>query len=354
MAVLVTGTLLAVLGLALAVGGVWLAALGGSWYYLLSGAGLLLAGALLIARRAAALWVYAAVVLGTLVWAVWEVGLQWWDLAPRGGVLVLLGLWLLTPWVVRDLGRGTWRGAGIPLAASLVLSLGVAAYSLTQPPRLELDGSLPTAAPAPPPGEPIPAGEWHAYGRTGFGQRYAPLDRITAANVDRLERAWTYHTGDLRRPTDPLETTYEVTPLKVGDLLYLCTPHNYVIALDAETGAERWRFDPKVPDNINRQHLTCRGVSYHEAQGAPAGEACARRVVMPTADARLIALDAGTGEVCEGFGEQGAVDLWANMPNVKPGFYYSTSPPARCAGCSRPCTTICGTTTSPPSPASST
>jgi quinoprotein glucose dehydrogenase len=173
----------------------------------------------------------------------------------------------------------------------------------------------------------VPPGEWHAYGRTWFGQRYSPLDQITTENVGRLEVAWTYHTGDLRRPTDPLETTYEVTPLKVGDLLYLCTPHNFVIALDAGTGEERWRFDPKVPDNINRQHLTCRGVSYHQAQDAPAGEACARRIFMPTADARLLALDAGTGEVCEGFGEQGAVNLWANMPYVTPGFYYSTSPP---------------------------
>lgn len=326
MAVIVTGTLLAVLGLVLALGGVWLAALGGSWYYLLAGLGLVLAGALLIARRSAALWVYAALVAGSLAWAVWEVGFQWWELAPRGGLIVLLGLWLLTPWVMRGLDRARWRGAGAPLALSLVLALGVAGYSLTTPAPLERSGSLPTAdAPAPDGG--VPAGEWHAYGRTWLGQRYSPLDQITTANVDRLEVAWTYHTGDVRRPTDPLETTYEVTPLKVGDLLYLCTPHNLVIALDAETGAERWRFDPKVPDNINRQHLTCRGVSYHEAQGAPPGEACARRVFMPTADARLIALDAGTGAPCQSFGENGKVHLWANMPNVKPGFYYSTSPP---------------------------
>jgi quinoprotein glucose dehydrogenase len=173
----------------------------------------------------------------------------------------------------------------------------------------------------------VPPGDWHAYGRTAYGDRYSPLDQITTANVAQLEVAWIYHTGDLRRPTDPEETTYEVTPLKVGELLYLCTPHNFVIALDAGSGEERWRFDPRVSDNINRQHLTCRGVSYHEAENAPEGEACARRIFMPTADARLLALDAATGEPCRSFGEDGAVNLWANMPNLKPGFYYSTSPP---------------------------
>jgi len=45
---------------------------------------------------------------------------------------------------------------------------------------------------------------------------------------------------------DPKETTFEVTPLKVGSMLYLCTPHGIAIALDAATGKERWRFDPKT------------------------------------------------------------------------------------------------------------
>ena len=117
------------------------------------------------------------------------------------------------------------------------------------------------------------------------------------------------------RTTD--ETTYEVTPLKVDDSLYLCTPHNLVIALDAETGEERWRFDPKVPHSVNRQHLTCRGLSYHAAPASSQAQSCRQRLFMPTADARLIALDARTGEICPGFGDNGEVDLWANMPHVK-------------------------------------
>ena len=113
----------------------------------------------------------------------------------------------------------------------------------------------------------------------------------------------------MRRPSDPNETTYEVTPLKIDDSLFICTPHNFVIALDAETGEERWRFDPEVPDSTNRQHLTCRGLSYHASQTPVEGQACQRRLFMPTADARLIALDPETGKVCESFGENGDEDI---------------------------------------------
>jgi quinoprotein glucose dehydrogenase len=222
------------LGLALVAGGVWLTALGGSWYYVLVGIGFLLTGALLMARRAAALWVYAVVVFGTLVWAVLEVGFDWWQLAPRGGVIVLLGLWLLMPWVTNGLNRGAgarppavWRGAGVPLALSLMLAAGSAIWAFLTPSN-DLAGRLPTQESATLPADygGMPAGDWRAYGRTPYGDRYAPLDQITTENVDRLEAAWTYHTGDTRRPSDPEETTYELTPLKVGDTLYLCTPHN--------------------------------------------------------------------------------------------------------------------------------
>src|SRR3546814_19052143 len=94
------------LGLALAVGGVWLAALGGSWYYLAAAAGFLLTGALLILRRAAALGVYAAVVLGTLTWAMDEVGFAGWQLPPHGTGIVVLGLGLLAPCKPRAHGQG--------------------------------------------------------------------------------------------------------------------------------------------------------------------------------------------------------------------------------------------------------
>ncbi|MHB0776157.1 glucose/quinate/shikimate family membrane-bound PQQ-dependent dehydrogenase [Halomonas sp. WWR20] len=348
----ISGWVVGLIGLVLAVGGIWLAVLGGSGYYLFAALGFLATAGLLIKRRVAALWIYAAVLLGTLIWALWEVGLDWWSLAPRCGVIALIGVWLLTPWVTRNLGSSrarqggaSWRSAGLPLAVSLAIAAVVALMTLFTDPY-DIEGQLPAPqANQPPLQDNVPAGDWPAYGRTGFGQRYSPLDEITPENVDRLEVAWTYHTGDIRGEGDPTETTYEVTPLKVDDTLYLCTPHNLAIALDADTGEERWRFDPEVAKNINRQHQTCRGVSYYDstarntaasggsardtATGAPTQivPQCARRLYLPTADARLIALDAETGTVCQGFGDDGVVNLWANMPNLTPGFYYSTSPP---------------------------
>ncbi|MBU0836606.1 MAG: glucose/quinate/shikimate family membrane-bound PQQ-dependent dehydrogenase [Gammaproteobacteria bacterium] len=332
MAVVISGVFCIIVGLALGAGGAKVVSLGGTWYFAIVAAGFLLTGVLLLMRRRAALWVYALLMLGALGWALYEVGLDWWQLAPRGSIIAPLGLWLLTPWIAQRLGWQhfgfrAWGGAALPLMLAVVLWGAAAVYAVGHDSH-DIKGMLPPPlAEAPAMDQAVPAGDWHAYGRSQQGQRYSPLAQITPHNVERLEPVWHYQTGDLRGPDDPDETTYEVTPLKVDDSLYLCTPHNLVIALDAETGEERWRFDPEVPHSVNRQHLTCRGLSYHAAPPATEGQTCRQRLFMPTADARLIALDAKTGEVCPGFGDNGAVDLWANMPHVKEGFYYSTSPP---------------------------
>jgi quinoprotein glucose dehydrogenase len=130
--------------------------------------------------------------------------------------------------------------------------------------------TAPAAAPAANSPALPPPGEWHAYGRTGLGQRYSPLSQIQPSNIARLEVAWHYKTGDLRgRPGDPEETTFQVTPLKIGNRLFLCTPHQSVIALDATTGKEVWRFDPEIQNPLALQHLTCRGLSYRPAAASP-------------------------------------------------------------------------------------
>jgi quinoprotein glucose dehydrogenase len=317
--------LLAIFGLALGIGGLWLVSLGGSAYYVIAGIALLCAAFLTFRGSGLARWLYAAIVLATLGWALWEVGLDWWPLATRGGLVVLLGLWLLLPWALL-----TPRGR-TPLAAALIIAIVAAGVSLFMD-RHRIEGRLPEERLAAANTGNVPAGEWHQYGRTLLGQRYSPLDQINVENVGKLDVAWTYRTGDIRGPGDVPETTYQVTPLKVGDLLYVCTPHNLVIALDAATGQERWKFDPKVPPENQRQHQTCRGVSYYAAPDAASGAPCSQRIYMPTADARLIALDALKGTVCPAFGEQGTVNLWTNMPNRKSGYYYSTSPPVVAAG----------------------
>ncbi|HEY0413179.1 MAG TPA: membrane-bound PQQ-dependent dehydrogenase, glucose/quinate/shikimate family [Allosphingosinicella sp.] len=328
----------AVVGLASLAGGVWLIALGGSWYYALAGAAMVATAALLWMRRPQALLLYALLVFVTLAWAVAEIGFDWWQLAPRGDLVFLLGLALLLPSVTRRLRRteglrppAAWRGAGLPLGLSLLAAAIVGGIALASDYHT-VEGQLPGPRAAVPAGYAgVADGDWSAYGRSWYGDKWSPLRQLTPGNVGGLKVAWEIETGDRKRAGDPEETTYEVTPIKVGDTLYLCTPHNIVLALDAETGREKWRFNPHIAVSKNLQHLTCRGVSYHDtaqpgATRAGGGE-CPRRILAATNDARLIALDAATGRPCPGFGRGGAVNLWPGMPAYQEGWYQMTSAP---------------------------
>ena len=168
---------------------------------------------------------------------------------------------------------------------------------------------------------------WPSVGGDVGGSRYSPLIQIAPHNVTDLEVAWTYHTGDIAdgkegRPRG----AFEATPILADGTLYLCSPTNRVIALDAETGAERWVHDPDV-DRTAPWGYTCRGVAHWRDRRAPEGAACARRIFTATSDARLIALDAVTGSPCADFGRGGAVDLRAGLGQVDDGEVKVTSPP---------------------------
>ena len=341
------GVLLLLMGLALLAGGIKLSQLGGSLYYLIAGIGFALSGVLLLALRRNALGLYGLVLLGSTLWALWEVGLDWWQLVPRLSLWFALGVVLLLPWARRPLrGQPGKLNTGL-LSLAVVLSGATAVASqFTHPGEIKgelgRDGSeLSNTAPA------MPDGDWQAYGRTEFGDRYSPLRQITPNNVHKLEEAWRIRTGDLPTDNDPVELTNENTPLKVNGKLYACTAHSKVLALDPDTGAEIWRFDPQIKSPVGFKgfaHMTCRGVSYYDENnyvnmdGAPApkiseaGQAvvrsCPRRLYLPTADARLIAINADTGKVCEGFGNQGVVDLTQGIGPFTAGGYYSTSPAA--------------------------
>ena len=83
--------------------------------------------------------------------------------------------------------------------------------------------------------------EWPHYGADAGGSRYSALDQITPENVDTLEVAWTYRTGDQASNGNP-QVSFENTPLMVGRTLYVCTPYNRLIALDAATGEVSWAY----------------------------------------------------------------------------------------------------------------
>ena len=393
----VVAVLIGLIGLFLIGGGAWLIAIGGSGFYVLLGLLLIISSVMLLQRRPAGLALYGIAVLVTLIWSFTEVGFDWWPLAARGSLLVVLGVVLLIPPIVRQLHRNAayparyGRSSGF-LLATIVISAVAGLYAMFQDPH-DLAGSFSEQqmAATKPLNDGVPPGEWHAYGRTAAGDRYSPLDQITPENVGKLQVAWRYETGDKRSDKDPMEATYEVTPLMIDGTVYICTPHDKVIALDAVTGKEKWVFDAhlKQPMKQTMQHLTCRGVTYYDgsAGGQPvatasqdlangeekrlqdsdaevttqnagvpqnivtgkakAGDpnpvvnhleasnliaatdpACVKRLFAPTSDGRLIALSASTGLICPGFGgDNGTINLWANMPNITTGSIYSTSPP---------------------------
>lgn len=337
-AIIVTTVVFAVLGAAVLIGGIRLVGLGGSPYYAVAGAWTLLVALLVAFRSRLALPTYGALLVATAAWSVWEVRWDFWQLLPRLDVWFVLGLWLLLPWVRRGLGDASGASRRSGSAVLLVGLAAVAAVGVVGAVHRDHDlaGELPMARVA---GESAdaamrPDADWTDYGGSPFGQRYSPLTQITPENVSRLEVAWKIQTGDTPGPDDPTETTSENTPLKIGDTVYLCTPHSRVIAVDAATGTTRWRFDPQIRSPVgfkHWEHMTCRGVSYHD--DAKYGTAtprttCSRRLFLPTADARLIALDADSGKPCADFGNAGSVDLRANIGPFTPGGYYSTSPPA--------------------------
>lgn len=161
-------------------------------------------------------------------------------------------------------------------------------------------------------------GQWLHYGNDLGGKRYSPLTQLAPDNIAGLKRAWMYRIEGDRK------MTLEVTPLMVDDSVYLCSASNEIISLDAESGAERWRFDPQNHNSMPPMWRACRGVAYYRVPDA-AG-ACSARVITATADGYLLAVDARTGKPCEAFGEEGYVDIMKGTGHAD-GRYELTSAP---------------------------
>jgi quinoprotein glucose dehydrogenase len=195
------------------------------------------------------------------------------------------------------------RQSSIASLLMLVLSVGAFAQDKT---KIRIDG------------------EWPVYGRDPGGSRYSPLKQIDRSNVKTLKAAWTFRTGasDVKGRSVN-NAAFEATPILVDGTLYLSTPFNRVIALDPAKGTERWSYDPKVDLTKSYSELTSRGVStWADSRTAK------RRIYVGTIDARLIALDAATGEPCKDFGQDGQIDLTRDVRLVDRGDYQVTSPPA--------------------------
>ena len=174
-----------------------------------------------------------------------------------------------------------------------------------------------------------PALAWEHWGNDRGGMRFSPLTQITPANVGNLVRAWEFRTGDLdrRAPAVMARTKFQATPLLVEDSLIFCSPFNEVIALDPGTGAQKWRYDPKIStEQRPGNRYNCRGVAYWVDDQAAASAACRARIFMGTNDVRVIALDARTGIPCADFGTGGEIRIETGSLEW-PGEFQITSAP---------------------------
>jgi quinoprotein glucose dehydrogenase len=171
-------------------------------------------------------------------------------------------------------------------------------------------------------------GDWAYVGHDAGGMRYSPLKQINVDNVKNLRVAWTYHVGDISDGKGfARRSGFETTPILVDGTLFLTTPFNRVIALDPETGKEKWTFDPMVDIVAGYgDGLINRGVATWLDSKRVKGAPCRRRIFEATLDARLIALDAASGTPCVDFGNRGQVSL-RDVARYQPGRYHMTSAP---------------------------
>ena len=309
----------------LVLGGLQLLVLGGSVYYMFAGLAVGCSAYFLWNKRHLALLVYGVFFLLTVAWAFIESGTNLWALAPRILFFAGIGLIFLTPWVRKPL----YEGFPPPLFSSTIsriipiLTVVITIFVFIEGTGYEVKEMSPRSQI----NTVNTQTDWPSYGNTVKGTRYSPLDQINVTNASDLELAWTYRTG--------AGGAFKATPLMVGNLLYVCTGGNRVVAVDAENGALVWQFDPLIdPEHLAQaRYFTtgCRGVSYYAAPEDYEGE-CPERILTNTTDARLIAIDAVSGERCSFFGDQGEVNLTIGMGNDPRIANFQTSPPGIVSG----------------------
>ena len=154
--------------------------------------------------------------------------------------------------------------------------------------------------------------DWPSYGGDNGSRKYIPFDQISAENVDQLTIAWTWDSVDNATVASNIADgnstvvpgSYKVTPIVIDGVMYLPTSFGRIVALDAQSGEERWVFDTKAweagrPANLG---YNTRGVAYWEGNGK-------RRILFATNDSYLWSVNAEDGQPDLNFGDDGRVDL---------------------------------------------
>ncbi|WP_250527511.1 glucose/quinate/shikimate family membrane-bound PQQ-dependent dehydrogenase [Caballeronia sp. GAWG2-1] len=328
-------------GLVFVAGGAKLVLLHGSSYFVIAGIVIAVAAVQLMRARSSAVIVYGVAFVGTLIWALIDAGFDFWPLVsrlmlPTGFMVLALLLWPSLRKHERVTPASKWAYG---LSALFALGMVVTFVQMFEPhDPVAFEG---TAAPLAPLAQNDAQKNWSNYGNTPGGSRFVALNQITRDNIKDLHVAWTFHTGDV--PVSPGGNGAEdqQTPLQVGDRIFMCTPHNNVIAVDVDSGKQIWKREINAQAQVwNR----CRGLAYFDATQAltqpsvagstpviaptlASGEACQRRILMNTIDARLVAIDADNGALCESFGDHGFVNLKAGLGAADDPKYQLTSAP---------------------------
>jgi quinoprotein glucose dehydrogenase len=167
-------------------------------------------------------------------------------------------------------------------------------------------------------------GQWPAYAADAAATHYSPLADLARDNVAGLKEVWTWRPDEDTLPAFGTQPgNFQNTPLMIDDVLYVSTPYNKVIALDADTGVQKWIYDPKAYEDGQPPNGT--GFVH---RGVAAWRDGAQLRIFLNSRARLIALDARTGEPISTFGQNGIVDLTQGLRRgVNPRHYTNTSPP---------------------------
>jgi quinoprotein glucose dehydrogenase len=183
------------------------------------------------------------------------------------------------------------------------------------------------------------ADDWPIWGADAGGTKYSRLDQINRDNVGELVAVWSWQTGEqpVRGPRAPLRGedvrpgNFEATPLVIDGVMYLSTPYNRVVALDAASGAQLWAYDPRIWEfgqPPNGTGLVHRGVALWEGPANADGSGEIERRIFLNSRWRLIVLDAATGEPIESFGPGGEIDLTEDLIWPTNRLHYTqTSPP---------------------------
>ncbi len=282
---------------------------------------IIVSGVQIFRRRRSALHLFILYFILTWITAVAEVGLDGWSLLPRVDLACGVLPFFYMP-IMRDHlrpnrlsqwwdGLPHYRWTAWPVTL-VVLTLVLIVANTHAPKADAVAARSPVTA----------SNDWPSFGGGPLADKFSTLSDITPGNAGKMKKLWEFvepvpDNGGKAPRKD------EVTPLQVGDKVFICQPDNLVLALDAETGRQVWRYDPHA-DLTGAGANICRGLAYLEDSQ---DRACPHRLLMGTMDARLIAINADTGQTCDGFGKAGQVDLTAGLGDVKKGFYYVTSPP---------------------------